>query len=576
MGSVGGTTAVVLTDAQGRFVFSDLKKNAYTISTSKPGYLDGEYGQRRPSGSGSTLQLAESERIGDLKVPIWKYASITGTVTDEAGEPMVDLRVRVLARSTVAGRRKLMPGAIVKTDDRGVYRIGRLPPGEYTVVVLSTQATIPESVVDLFRLSRQSPGSLPGDQLVDVRTLTNGGVGPALMLAGNNGAIRVGDLAFQSTAANVRVGMSSTLAADGRIVVYPAQYYSAAATPGQAVAIALQAGEERSGINLQLGLVPTARVSGIVTGPDGPLMTNLTLVPSGEELSTDAGLETATSVSDTSGRFTFLGVPAGQYVLRVLKNAPAPSRGAAPPPIPPGPTLWATQSLSVTTTDISDVVVTLRTGFRVTGTVVFDDTAQQPAPDVVQRIVAAFESVGGRPADGPTRAFFSNAGQFSSYELVPGRYCLRVVLPPPGWTLKSAMLDGRDISNVPLTIDRTLTGVVMTFTKRPSELSGRVQNAAGAADATTTVLIFPPDSASWIDYGISPRRLRTMRTDKDGAFQFVGLPAGDYLIVAIPDESATDALDSRVLQTLARLAAPITLADGEKRSLTLKTVTVSR
>jgi hypothetical protein len=572
MGRVGGTTDVVLTDAQGRFVFEGLKKNAYTISASKPGYLDGEYGQRRASGAGTTLQLADGEHVGDVKVPIWKYASITGTITDEAGEPMIDLRVRVLARSIVAGRRKLTPGAIAKTDDRGVYWIGRLPPGEYVIAAISTQATAPEAVVDLFRQSRQSPASMSGDQQNDLRALTT----PSLMLAGNSGAVRVGDLLFQSTAANVRVGMSSTIAADGRVSVYPAQYYSAAAAPAQAVPIALRPGEERSGINLQLRLVPTVRVSGIVTGPDGPLMTNLALVSSGQELSSDAGLETATSVSDAAGRFTFLGVPAGQYVLRVMKGAPAPSRGAPPPSIPPGPTLWASQPLPVGTDDISGLSVTLRAGFRVSGTTVFDDPAQQPRPEVVQRIVATLESVDGRPPDVPTRAFFNNAGEFSSYELVPGRYCLRALLPPAGWTLKSAMLDGRDISNVPVTVDRPLTGVVITFTRRPSEVTGRVQNAVGGADATTTIVIFPQDNAAWLDYGITPRRLQMMRAERDGTFRFVGVPAGNYLVIAIPDESASDVFDPGVLQTLARSATPISLADGETRSLSLKTVVVSR
>ncbi len=568
----------VLTDAQGRFVFSDLPKGTYTITAVKPGYVSGSYGQRRPSGAGWVLPLAEAERVGEVKVPIWKYASISGMVTDEAGEPMIDLPVRVLARTVVAGKRKLTPGVTVKTDDRGVYRIAGLTPGEYVVVAPSTQATAPESVVDLYRQARLSQPGLSGAQLEAVRALTSGGTGTALTLGGSSGAMRIGDLAFQSTAASARAGMSSTVAADGRIFVYPAQYYPAATTAGQAAAISLQSGEERSGINLQLRLAPTARVSGVVTGPDGPLMWSLALVLGSDDLSTDTGLETATSISDAAGRFTFLGVPPGQYVLRSMKAAPAPSRGAPAPAVPPGPTLWAAQPISVGTADIPDLVVTLRTGFRVSGTVAFDDAAQQPAPDVVRRSVATFESVDGRPAAGMTvnRGLVDGSGQFSSYELVPGRYYLRVASPPPGWTLKSAILDGRDISNVPLTVDRAINGVVITFTNRPGELSGRVQNAAGAADVTATVLIFPADSTSWVDYGSNPRRLRVIRADRDGMFQSVGLPGGDYLIAAIPDEAAAGALDARVLQTLAPLATSITLTDGEKRSLSLKTVAVPR
>jgi hypothetical protein len=372
--------------------------------------------------------------------------------------------------------------------------------------------------------------------------------------------------------------MSSTLSADGRIFVYPTQYYPAAARAAQAAAIPLASGEERGGVNLQLTLVPTARISGILTGPDGPAVLSLALVPSGDDLSTDMGLETATSISDTTGHFTFLGVPAGQYVLRTVRNPPAQSRGAAAPNVPPGPTLWATQSLSVGTTDIPDLVVTLRTGFRVSGTVVFDDAAQQPTTDEVRRVVMAIESADGRPPAPGTgfRGQLDGTGHFSSNELAPGRYYLRVVVPPVGWMLKSAMLDGRDISNVPLAVDRPMTGVVMTFTNHPGEIGGRVQNAAGALDATASVLVFPADSASWVDYGASPRRLRSTRVDKDGAFRTAGVPPGDYFVVAIPDEAAADAFDPRILQALARLATPVKLADGEARSISLRTVAVPR
>ncbi len=72
-------------------------------------------------------------------------------------------------------------------------------------------------------------------------------------------------------------------AADGRIFVYSTQFFPAAPTPAQASVISLQSGEERNGINLQLKPVTTTRVSGIVTGPDGPMMVSLTLVPDGQD-----------------------------------------------------------------------------------------------------------------------------------------------------------------------------------------------------------------------------------------------------------------------------------------------------
>jgi hypothetical protein len=65
---------------------------------------------------------------------------------------------------------------------------------------------------------------------------------------------------------------------------------------------------------------------------------------------------------------------------------------------------------------------------------------------------------------------FAADGRFSSAELPPGRYYLRLTTPPAGWTFKSAMSNGRDVSNVPLSLDRDANGVVLTLTDHPGEL----------------------------------------------------------------------------------------------------------
>src|SRR6185436_16229733 len=98
---------------------------------------------------------------------------------------------------------------------------------------------------------------------------------------------------------------------------------------------------------------------------------------------------------DARGAFSFVGVPPGQYAIRVLKvPAPTPlppprtdalvaigpaggsflmdsSPGAPapppPPPLSPDPTLWASQLITVGETDLAGVDVRLHTGVRVTG-----------------------------------------------------------------------------------------------------------------------------------------------------------------------------------------------------------------
>jgi len=579
----------LLTDTEGRFVFLDLPKGTYTIAATKAGYSDGAYGRRRPSGLTQTLTLADGERIGDLKIPIWKYGALTGTIRDEAGDPMVLAPVRVLTRTIVAGKRKLTPGVITRTDDRGVYRIGSLAPGEYVVAVPSTQASAPESVVALYRRGR---GAATGVMDRDVyRELSDLGTIEALELFIRPDIMNVDGLAFVSSTSSgvMRAGVAPMPSSNGRIFVYPTQYYASAAVIAQATTVTVRSGEEQAGVDVSVKLSPSARVSGIVTGPDGPLMTAMFLAPDSDDLSTDNSFETATTMSDTEGRFTFLGVPPGQYQLHAFKGQIPPggagSRGGPPPPpvrapagqasaaAPGGFTLTATQAISVSTTNLDGLAITVRPGFHINGRAEFKG-ATPPDPDLVRRMSATFDSADARPMVSVIlgRGRFQDDGQVSSYQLPPGRYYMRITNAPPGWTLKAATWNGQDISNTPLKLDRDVSGVVITFTDRPSALSGQVQAASGAPDPTATVLIFPADPGSWVDYGAFPRRLRAVRVGRDGRYVETGLPAGDYRVVAIDEEATANWQDPATLQALARQATAITLNDEESRTVMLQTV----
>jgi hypothetical protein len=591
--TLGGASPAVpntklLTDADGQFVFLDLPTGTYTITATKAGYADGAFGRRRPSGLTQVLKLADGERLGDLKIPIWKYGAITGTIRDEAGDPMVEAPVRVLTRTIVAGKRKLTPGVITRTDDRGVYRIGSLTPGEYVVAVPSTQASAPESVVEMYRNGRGLGSGATFDQNV-YRDFQNLDVITAFELFIRPDIVKVNGLAFVSSSASgvMRAGTAPMPSSDGRIFVYPTQYHAAASIIAEATIVTVRSGEERAGVDVQLKLSPSARVSGVVTGPDGPLMTAMYLAPDTDDLSTDNSFETATTMSDAAGRFTFLGVPPGQYQLHAFKGqvtATGLSRGAAPPaparaaqtpaaPLGGGFTLTATQTIGVSSTDLDGLAITLRPGFRISGRADFKG-ATTPDPDLVRRMYATIDPADARPMVSAIlgRGQFQDDGQFSSYPLPPGRYYLRMNNAPAGWTLKAAMWNGQDISNTPIKLDRDVSGVVITFTDRPSALSGQVQTASGAPDPTATVLIFPADPGSWVDYGAFPRRLRAVRVGRDGRYAETGLPPGDYRVVAIDEETSANWQDPRTLPALARLGTAITLSDEETRTVMLQTV----
>lgn len=586
-------TPRVLTDAQGRFVFMDLPTGSYTITATKAGYAEGALGRQRPGGEMQPIALADAERHGDLEIPLWRLASISGRVVDEAGEPLVGITVQVLPRSIVAGRQKFTPGAVAMTDDRGMYRVASLVPGAYAVAVPFSQTMAPLSVVELARQGSLTTGPLRPGESDFGRELSFSAAPSTLNQLVRTPAQTVGTMAVMSTGAGRRLPNASMSSAGERAYVYPTQFYPSASAAADATVVTVGSGEERAGVDLQLHLAPTSRLSGIVRGPEGPMIAALSLVPDTDDLSTDSGLEVATTFSDSAGRFTFLGVPHGRHQLRaVWVQVPVGSggsRGAPPPqtreaaPAPPRPalggfTLWSSETVVVGEKDVDDYAVTLRPGFRVSGAATFAGATAPPPPDQLRRIVAVFEPADGRPLVSTTigRGQFDEQGNLSSYQLPPGRYFVHVTGAPTGWTFESATVSGRDMSTVPVLIDRDVVNMTVSFTDRPSSLAGQVHNGSGGLDATATVLIFPADASGWSGYAMTPRRLRAVRVGRDGHFQTVGLPAGDYLVAAVADEATADWQDPVVLKAVARVATRVELSAGESRSVMLRTTGVPR
>jgi len=71
-----------------------------------------------------------------------RMAVISGTITDERGEPVAGVLVFVMRPVYLDGRRQLAPqpssaGFDVRTDDTGHYRVSALVPGSYVVMATS-------------------------------------------------------------------------------------------------------------------------------------------------------------------------------------------------------------------------------------------------------------------------------------------------------------------------------------------------------------------------------------------------------------------------------------------------------
>ena len=208
-----------------------------------------------------------------------------------------------------------------------------------------------------------------------------------------------------------------------------------------------------------------------------------------------------------------------------------------------------------------------------TGTVQFNGAAEKPAADRLSSVVALnLEPADVRPGLSGARGRVESSGTFATMGVPPGRYFVRVSGAPQGWTFHSAMVNGRDASVFPVEFESSdLSGVVVSFTDRPTEIAGDI-TAENAAPETITVLVFPSDANAWTGYGTSSRQFASARVGKDGKFRVPNLPAGDYLAVAIPDSQAADWQNPKFLQGLTGAATRIRLRDGDKITQNLKVI----
>jgi hypothetical protein len=566
-----------MTDGSGRFVFQQLAAGSYSVRVTAPGYLNGGFGRVPGSGAVGQITLQDRQWFGGANAVLWKPASISGTIRDERGEPLVDVPVRFLLAFGVAGRDQWASGAVTQTDDRGAYRFAGLLSGRYVVQVPSMQVTLPDGEVALYR---SRPGSVPL---------------PAIRAADGVGTM-AGYFAVPPP---------------GRGQVYPATFCPAARSLSTADVIAVDFGSQRSAVDVSLVPVSSVRVSGVVAGPAAAI-TNLPvrLLAAGNE-SLGFGGETALTKTDMAGRFTLAQVPQGDYTLVVGRainefQVNPPDGGFQPSPAPSaanpflgrisgasvggepglfvysigmgGDDVTGRVSISVGTDAIDGLVVPTTAGVSVSGHALFDG-ADAPAAGRAAGLFGPMIRLD--PADGDitrTMSFSLNTATppgptFSIANVMPGRYRL-LDFGNRDYRLVGATWNGRDLFATPLEVtgEGPVTGIVVYLSSKRSSVSGFVRASDGQAASAGAVLIFPQDRDRWREPGVSAVLFRSLDVSADGAFSTLNLRPGDYFIAAVPVQERRRGLDIGFLTLLAAQATRITLDESATLTVDLRVI----
>ena len=96
-----------------------------------------------------------------------------------------------------------------------------------------------------------------------------------------------------------------------------------------------------------------------------------------------------------------------------------------------------------------------------------------------------------------------------------------------------------------------------------------VSDARSADAAGPLVVLFPADRALWVDFGLTPRRLLERVPDQAGAFEFSGIPSGEYLLAAFFSDGLRDWREPESLERLSRQATSVKVGEGDRRTITI-------
>jgi hypothetical protein len=548
-----------ISDDGGRFSFVNLPAGRFTLTATRPGFITSSYGARSPGAPGTRLSLAAGRQVTDAVIRLARAAAITGFVRNEHGEPVPNVRVTALSLRRLDARAAALvnvglapdPSISVVTDDRGAYRLWGLPAGSY-LVAGSLQLLVSDAI------ERVTSAEMDARFAEAQRTL--GRLGGAPPLASVDGRDRAPSAA---PVTDPRHGYSP--------IFYPGTPSAAYAQP-----IAVEFGDERTGIDIPFTITPAVRVEGHVISAGGPwprLQLTLTTdtpvaLPFRVQRRPALVLDELTPTATRTG-FRFTGVTPGRYTV-IARTVPG------------GATLWASADVDVTTGDVAGVQLALRPPIRLTGQVRFDGTAPRPS-DLMKVPV----SLGRAPADAGDVLGFNPAmfqalpsgstvveddHSFSIYSVYPGLFRASAAVPGnTTWRLRSAVLSGRELLDDLLVVTpdqrEDITGVVLTFSDRRTEIAGTLQTPAGAPAPEYFIVVFTTERRWWRPDG---RRLAFTRPATDGQFSLRDLPPGEYYIAALTDLDTATWQTPEFLEQVVPGALRLALGENETQTQDLR------
>lgn len=125
--------ADTMSDAEGAFHFADLPPGRVKVTTRHPRFAV-------PAFPG-VLELKSDTKIEGLTLKLRPASAINGRIVDTDGDPLQNVDISLSRSTHYFTQEYWLPSYGARTDDRGVFRISGLPPGEYLLSCQKQEST---------------------------------------------------------------------------------------------------------------------------------------------------------------------------------------------------------------------------------------------------------------------------------------------------------------------------------------------------------------------------------------------------------------------------------------------------
>lgn len=520
-----------MTNASGEFQFKDVPAGKYVVMVDATGVITPlslmDIDDKAEKFDAEEVKKYFDEVIVDgnrdvaVKVRAKRGGAISGKVTYSDGDLAVNVRVTVIRKTSGRLTRfitNMNPTALfgIQTDDRGMYRVAGLAPGEYIVSVSET--------VD----HEGQSGRQRGDYMD--------------MLGSNS------------------------------LVV---TYYKDVTKSSDASVVKIDLGQDQNEINITLADRVLHIISGTVVARNGsaPIGNATISVTSKDNAGAGSTFMMPTNVStDADGLFAFNEMPDGEYTLTVeppyttehVVDTEDEDPNSPPPPLSaPSPKLKFARKqheVTVSGSDVTDLTIKLSEGANVSGLVTVEGATAIPPDTFVQLETASHESV----AEG--KRVLSD-GRFLIDGVSPGAFYTNVRLPLGSqYYVRSMSVNGIDLMSDPLVVGENadVNDVRIVVSGDGATLSGRVLSGNNTPISGVQLTLVPADPRKW--------RARASylfgASGNDGSYSISGAP-GDYLIIFLRDVDQPIAINETWIRDRSATAEHVSLLPSERKNLDL-------